>query len=243
VSTQPTFTWTASAQAESYLIEIATDSAFTQIILSQTLASGVTTYQPTAALPNSTPIYWRVSATNVCGDAPAGTPFKFTTQSAPGECSIGTTQVNVYSDDIESGAGSWTHSATAGTDSWTINTDHPSSPTHSWFVQDPAVVSDQRLVSPVIAMPSTLGGLVLGFQHSRDLEANTGATTCYDGGILELAVDGGVFTQVPRRGIGPVQQSDCRSAGMVRPAGLHELARRCVRLCRSQRAVPFPHDQ
>jgi hypothetical protein len=197
VSTQPTFTWTASAQAESYLIEIATDSAFTQIILSQTLASGVTTYQPTAALPNSTPIYWRVSATNVCGNAVAGPAFKFSTQAAPGACSIGTTQVNVFADNIESGAGSWTHSAAAGTDSWTINTDHPSSPTHSWFALDPGSVGDQRLVSPTIAMPSALLGLTLSFQHSRDIEANTGVTTCYDGGILELSVDGGAFTQIP----------------------------------------------
>jgi hypothetical protein len=197
VSTQPTFTWTTSAQAESYLIEIATDSAFTQIILSQTLASGVTTYQPTAALPNSTPIYWRVSATNICGNAAAGTPFTFTTQSAPGECSAGTTQVNVFSDDVESGAGSWTHSAAVGTDSWTINTDHPNSPTHSWFAQDPAAINDQRLVSPIIAMPSALGGLTLSFQHSRDIEANAAVDTCYDGGILELSVDGGAFAQVP----------------------------------------------
>ncbi|MEO6690044.1 MAG: hypothetical protein ABIS07_02410, partial [Dokdonella sp.] len=196
VSPQPTFTWSAASQAGSYLIEIATDSAFGNIILSQTLTAGVTSFQPTAALPTSTQIYWRVSVANICGDAGPSAVSTFTTQGAPGDCSIGTDTVTVFSDDVESGVNGWVHTAATGTDTWTINTDHPASPTHSWFVLDPASVSDQRLTSPVIAVPADVDALTLQFENQRDIE-NNGADACYDGGILEVALDGGTFAQVP----------------------------------------------
>ncbi|MFI4968691.1 MAG: hypothetical protein ACHP7D_00640 [Lysobacterales bacterium] len=82
VAAQPLFTWTASAQVESYLIEIATDAAFTNVFLSQTLAAGTTSFQPSAALTADTLFYWRVTPNNLCG---AGTSpvFTFTTAPAP----------------------------------------------------------------------------------------------------------------------------------------------------------------
>lgn len=195
VSTQPIFNWTAGAQAGSYLIQIATDPGFANIILAQTVSG--TSFQPSAALPSATTIYWRVIASNTCGgsgDAPTAT---FTTLAAPGQCSASSTAVTVFSDDVENGSNGWTHSAATGTDSWAITTTRPNSPTHSWQASGPASLADQGLVSPVIALPAHLNGLNLQFDHWRNIEANTGATTCYDGAILEIALDGGAFAAVP----------------------------------------------
>jgi hypothetical protein len=194
VSSMPTFSWTAGAQSNSYLIEIATDPAFSNIILSQTVSG--TSYQPAAALPTNTQIYWRVSADNACGTAGPSSTFTFTTQAAPGDCSAGSFTNVVFSDNIENGTNGWTHSAASGTDSWAISTARSVSPTHSWFSNDPATVADQRLVSPTIALPGSLNGLNFQFQQFVDIE-NNGAAACYDGGVLEISVDGGAFTQIP----------------------------------------------
>ena len=193
VSATPTFTWTASAQSASYLIEIATDAGFSNIILSQSVSG--TSFQPAAALPTNTQIYWRVTPNNICG---AGTPsavFTFFTQAAPGDCSAGTFTTPVFTDDMESGTPGWTHSAAVGTDTWAVITTRPNSPVNSWRGVDSTAISDQRLVSPTVVLPTTLSALNLQFQHWRNIEAN-GATACYDAGILEVSLNGGAFTQV-----------------------------------------------
>ncbi len=77
---QPVFSWAASQQVENYRIDIATDAKFANTILSQTLPGGSTSFQPTAALPAGTQLYWRVTATNLCGSAAPATVFTFTTQ-------------------------------------------------------------------------------------------------------------------------------------------------------------------
>ncbi|MBX3689056.1 proprotein convertase P-domain-containing protein [Dokdonella sp.] len=75
-STTPTLTWSAAAGASSYTIEIATDSAFTNIV--QT-ASGLTATSYTATtLSPLTTYYWRVKAVNTCGET-VSTMFSFTT--------------------------------------------------------------------------------------------------------------------------------------------------------------------
>ena len=195
VSSTPTFSWTASSQSTSYLIEIATDVGFGNIILSQSVSG--TSFQPAAALPTNTQIYWRVTANNICGASTPSATFTFRTISAPGDCSVGSFTNVVYSDNMESGLSGWTHSASTGTDTWTQSTARSTSPTHSWFAVDPALASDQRLVSPTIAVPTTLTTLNLQFQHWRDIENVSGsATECWDGSILEASIDGGAFTQV-----------------------------------------------
>ena len=167
IPSNPTFSWTASSQSNSYLIEIATDVGFSNIILSQTVSG--TSFVPAAALPTNTQIYWRVTANNICGASAASTVFTFRTVAAPGDCSEGTSTNVVFSDNLETGAPGWTHSAAAGTDTWTLSIARPNSPTHSWFAVDPASTADQRLVSPTIALP-TLNALNLQFQHWRDIE-------------------------------------------------------------------------
>lgn len=194
VSSSPLFSWSAATQSESYLIEIATDAGFSNVVLSQTVAG--TNFQPAAALPTNTQIFWRVTANNICGTAASSAVFSFTTLAAPGVCSAGSFTNVLLSDDMESGAPGWTHSAAAGSDTWALSTNRASSPTHSWFVDDPATITDRRLDSPSVSLPTTLNNLNLQFQHWRDIE-NSGTAACFDGGLLEISIDGGAFTQVP----------------------------------------------
>ncbi len=192
VPAQPVFTWNASDQASSYLIEIATDADFNNIILSQTVTE--TSFQPTAALPLDTPIWWRVTANNDCGSAVSAV-FTFITQPGPGQCSTGSTTEVLFTDNVESGPNGWTHDAAAGTDTWSISGSRPFDGVASWKAMDPSSISDQRLTSPVVSLPDDLSGLNFQFQHWVLMEGS--GSTCADGGVLEVAIDGGAFTQIP----------------------------------------------
>jgi hypothetical protein len=80
---KPTFSWTAVAQADSYLLEVATDAGFANIVYT----ASETGTSHTAAVPLSadTTYYWRVTAGNVCGSG-TSTTFSFTTQAATMVC-------------------------------------------------------------------------------------------------------------------------------------------------------------
>ncbi|MBO9663863.1 hypothetical protein [Dokdonella sp.] len=192
VPSQPQFSWQAVDQASSYTVEIADDAGFTNVILAQTVSA--TTFRPSAALPLNTPLWWRVTANNECGSTTSAA-FSFTTQAGPGQCSLNTPTQTLFSDDVESGEGGWTHEAAVGSDGWSIATSRPASPSHSWKGLTPGTVSDSRLLSPAIDLPADLSGLNLQFQHWRLIEGT--ASECKDGGILEVSLDGGAFSQVP----------------------------------------------
>jgi subtilisin-like proprotein convertase family protein len=68
-------TWNADVNAQSYLVEVATDNGFTTIVSTGTVA--VNNY--TATLNTNTTYYWRVRASNLCITAPFSTVFSFTT--------------------------------------------------------------------------------------------------------------------------------------------------------------------
>ena len=59
------------------------------------------------------------------------------------------------------------------------------------FVNDPAVVSDKRLDSPSIAITSPAAQLT--FRQNYSFE---GTTTFFDGGVLEISIGGGAFTDI-----------------------------------------------
>lgn len=71
----PTYSWTASAQAASYLIEVATDAAFSNIVDSATVQE--TSYSSSVLLAPETQHFWRVSATNSCGTGSSSPVFSF----------------------------------------------------------------------------------------------------------------------------------------------------------------------
>ncbi len=192
VAIPPVFTWNAASQAGTYSIQIATDAGFTNIVEQ---ASGVagTTYTAQTALNTNTLYYWRVQADNACGASAYSAVFSFRTVAAPGDCAVGTTPNILYQYGFESGASGWTSSGTGNT--WAISTANPHTGTSHYRGLDPTTVSDQRLVAPAVAIPSGQNPVVLKFWHLPNLESST--TGCYDGGILEASVDGGLtWTQV-----------------------------------------------
>ena len=195
VAVRPAFSWAATAQASEYVLEVATDAAFSNIVFSKTGSD--TTATPTTDLASSTNYYWRVRANNICGNGATSPVYQFSTVAAPGDCGIGSVATTVFSDDVENGTNGWTTSVGSGTANWAISTARPYGGTgNAWLAQDPVVVSDQRLVSPTINLPSGQSPLTLQFQSDQTMEPNTSGG-CWDAGLLEISTNGGsTFTQI-----------------------------------------------
>lgn len=193
---RPSFTWAASAQASEYVVEVATDAAFANIVFSKT-GTG-TTATPTTDLASSTNYYWRVRPNNICGVGDNSNVNQFSTVAAPGDCGIGTVANTVFSDDVENGTNGWTTSTGSGSANWAISAARPYGGSgNAWLAQDPVVVSDQRLTSPTISLPAGQSPLSLQFQSDQTMEPNS-AGGCWDAGLLEISTDGGTtFAQVP----------------------------------------------
>ncbi len=81
VSLTPTFTWTPAAQAASYLLRVATDPAFANVIYSASEAG--TSHTMDVPLNPLTTYYWTVRAQNACGDGSDAAAFSFTTLDVP----------------------------------------------------------------------------------------------------------------------------------------------------------------
>lgn len=195
VPATPTFTWNAVAGAATYSIQVATDPGFSSIVAS---ASGLTnpTWISNVTLATSTTHHWRVRAENPCGNGSYSSTFSFTTVAAPGDCGPGTGARVHHANGFEAGAAGWTHSAATGSDTWAISTTNPHTGTSHFHADNVAVVSDQRLVSPAIVLPSGENPVVFKFWNWQHMETRTGG--CYDGGIVEVSNNGGTtWTQVP----------------------------------------------
>ena len=78
-----------------------------------------------------------------------------------------------------------------GTNWTTVNTSSDTA-TNSAFHGDPSCVSDSLLDSPTIAI--TTGASRLTFRHQFDLEST------FDGGVLEISIGGGAFTDIVAAG-------------------------------------------
>jgi lysyl endopeptidase len=75
VSTNTSFSWDAIAGADGYLLEVATDAGFNNIVVSE-VVGGTSSSQ---ALASGTQHFWRVTASNACGGGVASGVFSFTT--------------------------------------------------------------------------------------------------------------------------------------------------------------------
>ena len=194
---RPVFQWTAAGGAESYALEVDDDAAFGSPVL---LETGITetTYTPGTDLPSNTLYYWRVTAENLCGGGASSTVFSFTTLWLPGDCDLGTVPLITLNESFESGAPGWTHSGLG--DSWSLEpVANPHSGSFVFHADDPAGISDQRLVSPPVALPAN--GLPITMQHWSYQEIQSSGAGCYDGGIVEISTNGGAswtpLTPVP----------------------------------------------
>jgi hypothetical protein len=194
VVTPVTLSWAAIAGTSTYTVDVATDAAFAQIVASR---SDLTqTSWAVSGLQSLTTYYWRVRAGNICGAGTNSSVFQFATAAMPGDCNAGQSANSVFSDNVEGDVSGWTASAGTGTQTWAVSTARPSSPSKAWLATDITTTSDQRLVSPAVALPTGENPLSLSFQSDLNLEPNT-ATSCYDGGLIEISTNGGTsWTQL-----------------------------------------------
>lgn len=77
------FTWNTVTNATGYLIEIATDSSFNNIVLDTIILGNTSSSFAPKVIPFSTQLYARINGTNNCGDGPAAKFIAFTTGSLP----------------------------------------------------------------------------------------------------------------------------------------------------------------
>ncbi len=85
--------------------------------------------------------------------------------------------------------GGWTATVASGTPPpWVTTTAQRDTLPNSVFASEPITVSDNRLDSPPIAIMS--GGGQLTFRHNFNLESG------FDGGVLEIAIGAGAFTDI-----------------------------------------------
>ena len=194
VSATPTLTWNAAPGAAEYLVELAADASFTAPLFSATTADTSIIVSP--ALDTGTVYHWRVTARNAC-DVEVSAVASFRTLDAPGDCGMDAEPFVLFSEDFTGGVGGFSTSGSTGASTWALSTHQPSllSGGNAMRANAIATVSDQRLTSPVIALPAGESPLLLTFQNWRNIEENT-ATSCWDGGVLEISTDGTNFTQI-----------------------------------------------
>jgi len=97
IAIRPTLSWQSESSATSYRIEIATDSAFSNIVANGTVNNG-TNYQPSADLTANTTYYWRVRADNGCGNVWSSTATFNTTATSTSALVKGIAKANLSGD-------------------------------------------------------------------------------------------------------------------------------------------------
>jgi hypothetical protein len=85
VATNPTFTWSPASGATSYILQVATSSAFTSGTLVYNQGAGSGTSHSISGLSPSTTYYWRVGASNSYGTTYSGYLDFVTRAPIPGE--------------------------------------------------------------------------------------------------------------------------------------------------------------
>ncbi|MCW8877264.1 MAG: Ig-like domain-containing protein [Kangiellaceae bacterium] len=115
-----TLSWTDSGYVSAHTIEIATDESFSNIIATGSVATG-TSYRPSQALPQSTKLYWRVKAANICGETMSEV-FSFTTSSDKDKAEQLTPNVAKAIEGAEGDYGDYYVEVPGGVDKVTIKT-------------------------------------------------------------------------------------------------------------------------
>ncbi|MFU8832431.1 MAG: choice-of-anchor D domain-containing protein, partial [Wenzhouxiangella sp.] len=212
VPVEPLVTWTAADQAFEYLLEIATDAGFSDVIYSAN--SFGTSHAVDSPLDTNATYYLRVRSSNDCGTGDWSDVVSFGTEALPGDCPLGTQTLSLFSEDFGGGAmpAGWSTAGSSGAVTWVASSTQSHQGGHSMFAQNIASVSDQRLATPTVSLPSGMAALFLNFQTWQDIESGDGG--CFDGGVLEISTnDGASWTHVGHEHIvvrdydGPISNS------------------------------------
>ena len=185
----PTYSWNAVGAA-GYLIEVATDAGFTNIVDSATVAG--TSYNG-VTLNTSTKYFWRVTPRTRAVRARLGHLELHHGGRARRLRSRHDAQ-RPLRDGFESGVGGWTTGGTG--DTWAISTTparHSGAPPYTPPTPPPSATSSwsrRPWSCPPARIPSPSSS-------GTSRPSRTTGTGCYDGGILEVSTDGGAtWTQV-----------------------------------------------
>ena len=181
------FAWTADANATGYLLQVATDMAFTNLVYSNTVG---TNNASVGGLNTSTVHYWRVTPNNICGVGTTSAVFSFRTESAPGDCNVDETAVEFLSEGFESGAPGWSTAGSTGASTWASSSVRTNSGNLSYLAVNLSTVSDQRLASPAVELTAGYTNYTLQFWNHQTIERRD-ATRCWDGAIVEISTNGG----------------------------------------------------
>lgn len=187
----PTLSWSSVAQTQNYLVQVATDAGFGNIVFTQSISGG-SNVVVAPALNSSTDYFWRVTTNNVCGAGTTSAVRQFRTQAAAGDCDVAQTVNPVFLDNVENGSNGFTVSG-SGTSLWSISSARPFSGANAWLAVDHITTSDQRLVSPPITVPSGELPTTLQFFSDESMEARN-ASACWDGGLVEYSTNGSIWT-------------------------------------------------
>src|SRR5262249_51930176 len=87
----------------------------------------------------------------------------------------------------------WTTTTTGAQSAWVSSTAPIDTPPNAAFSPDPGLVGLNELDSPVINLPATTAQLT--FRHRYILETAS-STVGFDGGVLEIKIGGGAFTDI-----------------------------------------------
>jgi choice-of-anchor B domain-containing protein len=191
---RPSFSWGTVTGAVGYDLQIATTSVFAAGDVVQQ-ASGITTttHTATADLQTNTTYYWRVRTTSACGTGGWSAPFRFTTAAPAAGCPLGSSAAVAWSESFETGAAGWTHSGSG--DTWAASGARTHDGALAFRAAGSASVSDQRLVTPPIAVPAGQTPVTLQFWNWQELEAEVPASSltigCRDGALLEVSTNDG----------------------------------------------------
>ena len=82
------FEWSSVAWADTYALEVATDSSFSSTVIDETLSAQA--YQPASDLEENTTYYWRVKGSSATQDSSWSATGIFTTGPPPAEEGAGT---------------------------------------------------------------------------------------------------------------------------------------------------------
>ncbi len=189
VPTTPEITWEPAEQGFDYVLEIAADVDFTQVVYTASTQS--TAHEVSDALDTSTTYYLRVASLNDCGTGEWSSTAAFSTEALPGDCPVGTEINSLLTEDFVGGQlpDDWNTDGSSGATTWVVSTDQSHSGDHAVFAENISSVSDQRLATPEVSLPEDATSLFLTFQNWQHIESS--GSSCWDGGLLEVSTDGG----------------------------------------------------
>jgi hypothetical protein len=186
----PTVYWAAAANAQTQRLEIATDAAFAHVVDTRMLAGDATSANTVGLLDYATRYYWRITATNACGTdvSPARS---FTTEPSPDTCVASFVANRLLFSDAEGDTGGWSTAGSIGPSTWNVSTARPYAGAKSWLAIDLPADSDQRLMSPPVALPADHASLTLSFHGDYALEVDDEIALCRSAALLQVSVDDG----------------------------------------------------